>query len=185
MPVPVIPYLDDKFIEIQNSGNRLQTTNYTSTYAGNTNTFNDNNGAGQVTGMLLWTKPEGGNTLVCSGLLTTYNGYPRNDTYHGAPTNMVSSFERNDNTPRVYRIIGFKDRGANLAFISGLKVDWTSGRDSGSIVCGPTHPEHRLERVDLTPRHHGSCMLYNVAGTVDNTDGGLIRSLDLSWDCHY
>jgi len=184
-PVQVYEHLDEVFTEIQQVGGRIRETNFTSTYNGVTTPFDDNNNAGDVTGMTLWSIPRGGNTLVCSALNTTYNSMPRGDTFHGTVGTFVSQFNSNNNSPRIYRITGFRAHGSDAQYLSGMKMDWTSGRDSGSIFCGPTDPGHTLTRINLTPRYAGSCTLQNIKGTVDQVDGKLIRELGFKWSCAY
>merc|ERR1712172_344916 len=103
---PVSTILDDKFIEIQTSvpKDSFQTTNYTSTYDGTKTPFDDRNNDGPATGMILYTKSVLGNTFVCSGIDTTYNSKPRNDTFHGVSSKSSQSLSANNNTPFIYRM---------------------------------------------------------------------------------
>ena len=123
---------------------------------------------------------------MCSGINTTYNAMPRGDTYHGTATNVVASFSSNNNKPQVYRITGYRGHGTGALneYLSGLKVDWHSGRDSGSIFCGPTNPSQSLVPINLTPIY-GNCVLYSIGGKVDQSDEKLIRSLDFTRTCQY
>ena len=97
---------------------------------------------------------------------------------------MVQSFSSNNNSPYVYRMTGYKGRGTRAAFISGLKVDYVSGNSQGTIFCGPQNT-NGLTSVNLTPWWRGSCKLYQVAGEVDQNDGGFIRELTLTWQCDH
>jgi len=185
VPRPVYTHLDPKFEELRKSDDEsYKDTNYTSSYSGTTQDFNDNNNAGPASGMTLYTKSVLGNTFVCSGITTIYNSNipPRNDTFHGVRSNSVKSISSNTNSPYVHRMTGYKGRGSKADFISGLKVEWTSGGSSGTIICGPENT-NGLYPFDLTPSGCGSCKLYNVRGEVDQNDGGYIRDLKLTWQC--
>jgi len=184
VPRPVFTHLDPKFEEFRKSdANSYEYTNYTSSYSGTTQDFNDNNNDGPASGMVLYTKSVLGNTFVCSGINTTYNSRPRSDTFHGVQSSSVHSFYSDNNSPYVYKMTGYKGRGSSANFISGLTVDWTSGNSQGTIFCGPQNT-NGLTSVDLTPPVGcGSCKLYQVAGEVDQNDGGFIRDLKLTWQC--
>jgi len=181
-PVPVYTHLDDGFQEIRTkSPSTTQQTNYTSTYAGITNQFNDNNFQGVATGMTLWTKSISGTMQACSAISTTYDLTVRNDTTHGATkNNFPSSFKGTSNTASIYRVTGFKDDKS--IYIVGLKVDYRiDPKKTGSISCGNTD----ATGVNLNPVRHGACMLKNLNGNVDSVDGGLIRELTFTWLCDY